>query len=389
MMRRLRTVGKQSEREARRLRAPEPDASIGAMLEAAETPTLRGLPLPLAEAARFALATPPGRIRVIVGIGAATLRDLLDEPDTERRRSALFVTLAASEPPATLVERIVDAFAAVALHSWSDWQGGAEAETGTETRAEPSPLPHSAALPEWRRDAAALARAGRSPRVAGCAAEIELAQLAAAISPGGITLVASPVGDTLESPASLVSALEWVARKAGIAIVVPLDRLPAGRSALDRLMFDARYVEDDDPAASRETGAAAAVPSPWLAPVLGRPHPLSEVEKALAAALGRDAELGPLFDFNQIVRTARGSAPRVDLVWRSGRLVVELDGYGDHNTRTAFVRDRHRDYELMLSGYSVLRIANDEIVSDLERSVEKIRDVVRLRRGGEAKDGER
>jgi very-short-patch-repair endonuclease len=60
--------------------------------------------------------------------------------------------------------------------------------------------------------------------------------------------------------------------------------------------------------------------------------------------------------------------------------VVELDGYGDHNTRAAFARDRHRDYELALSGYAVLRIANDEAALDIGRAVEKIRDMVRLRR---------
>jgi very-short-patch-repair endonuclease len=42
--------------------------------------------------------------------------------------------------------------------------------------------------------------------------------------------------------------------------------------------------------------------------------------------------------------------------------------------------DRHRDYELTLSGYTVLRLANDEIAQDIEKSLEKIRDLVHLRR---------
>jgi hypothetical protein len=45
-----------------------------------------------------------------------------------------------------------------------------------------------------------------------------------------------------------------------------------------------------------------------------------------AKALSADAELGPLFGFNQFVDTVRGSRPKVDLVWTEGRLVVELDG---------------------------------------------------------------
>jgi very-short-patch-repair endonuclease len=43
--------------------------------------------------------------------------------------------------------------------------------------------------------------------------------------------------------------------------------------------------------------------------------------------------------------------------------------------------DRHRDYELTLSGYTVLRLANDEIAQDIGKAVEKIRDIVQLCRG--------
>ena len=64
----------------------------------------------------------------------------------------------------------------------------------------------------------------------------------------------------------------------------------------------------------------------WLVPWRGLPHPLSEIEQRLAAMLGADGELAPLFRFNWLVDTVRGSRPRVDLVWTAGRLVVELDG---------------------------------------------------------------
>lgn len=94
--------------------------------------------------------------------------------------------------------------------------------------------------------------------------------------------------------------------------------------------------------------------------------------------LGADAELASLFDFNLCVETIHGSRPKVDLLWREGRLVVEIDGYGSHGNRAAFMYDRHRDYELILSGYTVLRLANDEIAQDIEKAVEKIRDLVRL-----------
>jgi very-short-patch-repair endonuclease len=117
---------------------------------------------------------------------------------------------------------------------------------------------------------------------------------------------------------------------------------------------------------------------PWLGPVRGKPHPLSETEQRLASLIARDVELAPLFAFNQLVDTVRGTRPKVDLVWAGGRLVVELDGFSDHGGRAAFMHDRHRDYELSLSGYSVLRIANDEVSQDIEKAVDKIRDMVRF-----------
>ena len=100
----------------------------------------------------------------------------------------------------------------------------------------------------------------------------------------------------------------------------------------------------------------------------------SETEQRLAKALANDLELAPLFCYNQCVETVRGSRPRVDLVWTEGRLIVELDGYADHGTRLAFMHDRHRDYELTLSGYTVLRLANDEIAQDIGKAIDKIRE---------------
>jgi very-short-patch-repair endonuclease len=73
-------------------------------------------------------------------------------------------------------------------------------------------------------------------------------------------------------------------------------------------------------------------------------------------------------------------------VWTEGRLAIELDGWGSHGNRVAFMQDRHRDYELTISGYTVLRLTNDEIAQDLEKAIEKIRDLVTLCRG--RSDGE-
>jgi very-short-patch-repair endonuclease len=71
--------------------------------------------------------------------------------------------------------------------------------------------------------------------------------------------------------------------------------------------------------------------------------------------------------------------PRVDLLWRDGRVVVELDG-PEHQDDPKFANDRHRDYELLVAGYLVLRITNDQVATDLQAAIEKIRAVVRFRK---------
>jgi len=46
----------------------------------------------------------------------------------------------------------------------------------------------------------------------------------------------------------------------------------------------------------------------------------------------------------------------VDFAWPGRRLVVEVDGFESHGTRSAFEADRERDAELKLLGYDVVRI---------------------------------
>jgi hypothetical protein len=52
-----------------------------------------------------------------------------------------------------------------------------------------------------------------------------------------------------------------------------------------------------------------------------------------------------------------------DFVWRHQRLVVEVDGYEFHRSRTAFVADRERDIRLEVAGWRVLRFAYEHVIS--------------------------
>jgi very-short-patch-repair endonuclease len=57
-------------------------------------------------------------------------------------------------------------------------------------------------------------------------------------------------------------------------------------------------------------------------------------------------------------------AYEADFVWRSRRVIVEMDGYAGHRTRRAFERDRVRDAEHVLAGYRVLRITHRRLVRE-------------------------
>jgi very-short-patch-repair endonuclease len=55
---------------------------------------------------------------------------------------------------------------------------------------------------------------------------------------------------------------------------------------------------------------------------------------------------------------------RVDALWPQHRLIVELDGYRAHGTRSAFETDRARDAELKLLGYEVVRFTWRQLTSE-------------------------
>jgi very-short-patch-repair endonuclease len=351
--------------------------------------------LPEDVVAKFVLGAPQGLVLSLGGIDGESLRTLLDrtEPDPSGRR-VLFTPIVPAPTTEAIVEQIIGLLAETARRLWPVWFtdvsfGGCRNDALGQLAA--GVIARSAAKqiaglsPAWADAAARLALDNRPPRVSGTPAAVEVAQLALTISRSGLVLLADV--STSErmgpNPAALVHALEWIATHAHCAVVALFSELPPNEPPFDRILYGTRWVvsESSSKPCTVEPGASvAAEGGPWIAPWRGQPHPLSDTEQRLAKALGADAELAPLFGFNQFVDTVRGSRPKVDLVWTAGRLVVELDGYGSHGNRAAFVYDRHRDYELTLSGYTVLRLANEEIAQDIERAIEKIRDLVRLRR---------
>lgn len=54
----------------------------------------------------------------------------------------------------------------------------------------------------------------------------------------------------------------------------------------------------------------------------------------------------------------------VDFLWRDRRLIVELDGWESHRSRSAFEEDRARDARLKLLGYDVVRFTWRQLQSE-------------------------
>lgn len=346
------------------------------------------------EIADFVFRAPKGSIISLGGTDAGTLRMLLNDAEPVNDCRVLFMRLQPALSVESYVEQVVGHMAGTALCLWPVWFTDANfgicgndalgRQTADAIACEAaSKVPGASAT--WAERAARLALDHRAPRVGGILPAVELTQLSLVISRAGLVLVVETDATATDgtSAAALVHALEWVAQHSVAGIVAVFPRLPSLESPFGRILYGARRVLFDSDADADEAPHKAfkiVESKTWLVPWRGLPHPLSEIEQRLAAMLGADGELAPLFRFNWLVDTVRGSRPRVDLVWIAGRLVVELDGYPDHSTRRAFIGDRHRDYELMLSGYTVLRLANDEVAQDYGRAIEKIRDLVRLRR---------
>jgi hypothetical protein len=269
-------------------------------------------------------------------------------------RSALLLDTSATAGADTLLDRLLDDLAELALESWPRWY-------------EAPPAGPFVSAP-WVRAAAKLAATGRPPRFRRAARAFEFAQLTHAVDAAAPVFVASVDSAAPSRAASVIQVLEWCAGQ-GASIVVALASRPPPVPPYDRVLYGAlELVAPVEPARSR------------FIPAHSRAHHGSAIEQRIEAALQRDPELAPLFSCNETIAIGPlGLMPRVDLLWREGRVVVELDG-PEHQNDPNFANDRHRDYELLVAGYLVLRITNHQVETDLQRAIEKIRAVVHFRR---------
>jgi len=220
----------------------------------------------------------------------------------------------------------------------------------------------------WQRRAAELVDKGMPPLPPGFSIAQQATNLAATVSIEGVD-VSCARGET---PDHVERAIEWFERHTGLSV----GRL-AARETTSGPGVTGRVLVHTETAVE---GCRYSLSIPE-----GRPHPKSKGEQRLYERIQSDPALQGQFSFNEPVQTRNGRAYRVDLWHRDLRFAVEIDGYHYHRSREAFFSDRHRDYEMMVSGFLTLRIDHEEIERDLESVIGKIRDVMEFRRASSIK----
>jgi hypothetical protein len=69
---------------------------------------------------------------------------------------------------------------------------------------------------------------------------------------------------------------------------------------------------------------------------------------------------------------------QVDVYFPEHNLIVELDGWGYHNTRHAFETDRERDAHQLAHGIQTVRITKDRVTANPAREAERLQSILDL-----------
>ncbi|MEZ4870255.1 MAG: DUF559 domain-containing protein [Caldilineaceae bacterium] len=284
-----------------------------------------------------------------------------------------------------LIEDVLHKLAEIAQAIWPGWYGlpvttahpllTAPFFDIAALRHLPSPSRQPISV-HWAKAAAQACSMDRAPLLRGFTRGQQLSQLALAVDPGNLLIILAS-HDQQPLPYRLLGLARvavWLATTttARVALLAPPGL--ARHAELESLAYHAVTVGTATPPVATVDETARS--SVW--PLQGRPHPFSPGEQLLAERLVQDRELAPLFVYNECIETVCQSRYWVDLLWHAGQVVVEIDGYRNHSSRTAFHQDRQRDYELLLSGYRVLRLPHDEVMADVAMALAKIRQVVQL-----------
>ncbi|MEI9942426.1 MAG: DUF559 domain-containing protein [Pseudomonadota bacterium] len=301
---------------------------------------------------------------------------------------------------ASELDEIRDALARAAASLWPDWYITAEQRFERQRLAS---APVAGVIEEtakasvrpsasWLRAAWRRCAAGQLPLVPRMTAAEQVRQLSRALDPTRLIFALS-VASPEATPArvrALAHAAEWLAYESQAKTLLLLPRAWQKHPELDHVTYQALTLEPEDPVAISADGAgpvsdggsartASSASEPLhvvVGPIIGKPHPASEAEQLLYKCLIADGELAALFEYNQPLTVYGDKRCTVDLIWRNGALVIEVDG-DEHRGPVAFRKDRDRDYRVFMSGYTTLRVTNGDVIVDVDAVVSKIRSVVK------------
>jgi very-short-patch-repair endonuclease len=160
---------------------------------------------------------------------------------------------------------------------------------------------------------------------------------------------------TVEPEQTVLDCLAVLTQSAGAQLVdAALGRLVRGDLLHDRYLTN--LGRNGSPTAARVLPMAV-------------PGAASHPERVLANALRTAGITG--FQVNQPVH-----GYVADLLDAKRRLIIELDGWATHRTRTAFQHDRTRQNVLVTAGYTVLRYTANDIEHRLDTVIAQIRQAI-------------
>lgn len=342
--------------------------------------------------AGFWSGLPTDRVVRLVGADYEAISSCLDPlPETAPAVVTYFQHAEAfqyAEPiTSTVVEAILRELTTVAVELFPQWLPAASAIDGAsrlgiaaartvahETAATSGHFgPFLADLAECgvSRSAAGLARFSPETRAAGLIRVLK----ASYVRSGAAILIPVPEGLSEVRQRALLSASEWMAQHGhvGIWLVGSLDA--DERIGSITVVPPGRPIGTDPPEGlNPPTGPVVFYP-----PIAGRPHPGSDAEQRLEAALEKRAwATGRVWNRPYQCHTLVNPV-RLDLWWRDEHLVVEIDG-PEHRGKWRFAEDRRRDRMLHNDGITVLRFTNADVLDDLDAVLAAIEQYLHIRR---------
>jgi hypothetical protein len=108
----------------------------------------------------------------------------------------------------------------------------------------------------------------------------------------------------------------------------------------------------------------------------GTTGPRSAAERRVVALLRAGGITG--WEANVPIRDERGLIGVGDIVFRTAKVVIEVDGWAFHATPDRFQRDRERQNRLVAAGWMVLRFTWRDITERPTQVVRTVREVVRV-----------